>query len=1001
MAAGAVKATAGEGSSGDQLQQLADAASAKAADTGERVEVTRLRTETAETYANLDGSFTTEQYALPQRVRKGGKLVDIDTSLARNANGSYSAKATEVEVTFSGGGDGPLATVTRDGRSMSWSWPEPLPAPEADGDSVVYRDVLDDVDLKLKAGTAGFGQLLIVHNAEAAANPALAEIRMPLSTSGLSVDADEHGNLRAVNPAGQEVFTAPTPQMWDSTQPPAMFRSASATPPPAMFRSASATPPPAHEFEAPYGAQEAPVGVEITDGELALTPDAEVLAGPDTQYPVYIDPAVSGSREAWAIAYSSSPSTAYYNGNGWDEGDGNTTTKYARVGNPGDGTSRSFFRMDTNNLWNTSKVISSSIFRIQNSYSYSCTHKQVETWLTGAISSSTTWSKQPSWSTKLDTVNDAKGWSSDCPAGNLSFDVTSSAKQAASSKWANITLGLRATTEGDNLSYKRFDAGTAVLSTTYNTVPNAPTSLDTIPSTGCVTASPYPTIGNTDVYLTAKVSDADGGTVKAQFRLWGNNSYAGGAEIFNQIVSVTSGTVAKVKVPKATLQAALAAAGGIFGWKAQTLDATAASTWVPASGTCRFNFDPTRPSSPPAITSTEFPDGTDGWPEATGEARNPGVFKFTNGGITDVTSYEYWTDWDHTVRPATPATSNDPTDLAEVQLTPPSAGSMRVYVNSIDGAGNRSDRASYLFYANSPATPDKAGDLNGDNNADIYGIHGEGELWLYPGQGNGNLGTYTVVSNTNFNGASITHRGDWTNDGFEDLVASIPGEAGAKTLHVFPNNGVGWACTAIDEQADGHSQSCLYDMQELNTYDPANNHWSDADQILAIGDVDGPLDTDGDGTTDVPGFPDLLVKQGDLLWLYYGADTFYLDEFRAPVLVGNGAWSNYDLAAPGDRNGNGQVDLLARHKTNGELRLYQGTGPNGEGLGNGTASTVIGTGWTNTFRPLYTAVPDGGTDGKADIWATGSDTKLYLYSNLTGSGVTIGTGGWQNFQTIN
>ncbi|MFE9127278.1 FG-GAP-like repeat-containing protein [Streptomyces sp. NPDC007148] len=970
------------------MQQLTDAASAKAEDTGERVEVTRLRTETAETYANPDGSFTTDQYALPQRVRKGIKLVDIDTSLARNTDGSYSAKATEVEVTFSGGGEGPLATVTRDGRSMSWSWPKSLPAPEVDGDSVVYRDVLDDVDLKLKAGTAGFGQLLIVHSAEAAANPALAKIRMPLSTEGLSVDADAAGNMRAVNPAGQEVFTAPTPLMWDSTQPAA------------TLRTTGTTPPPAHEFEAPFGAQEAVVGVDIAGGELTLTPDTDVLTGPDTQYPVYIDPAVSGSREAWTIAYSSAPSTAFYNGNGWDEGDGNTTTNYARVGNPGDGTSRSFFRMDTNNLWNTNKVVSSSSFRIQNSYSYSCTPREVQLWLTGGISSSTTWSKPPSWSTKLDTVSDAKGWGSSCPAGNLAFDVTAGAKQAVSSKLASITLGLRATTESDALAYKRFDARTAVLSTTYNTVPNAPTGLDTVPSTGCDTASPYPAIGNTDVYLTAKVSDADGGTVKAQFRLWGNNNYAGGAEIFNQIVSVTSGTVAKVKVPKATLEAVLAQAGGIFGWKVQSLDATVASPWVPASGTCRFNFDPTRPSSPPVIASTDFPDGTDGWPETTGQARTPGIFKLTNGGITDVIKYEYWTDWDPTVRIATPKSTTDPADLAEVQLTPPSAGSMRVYVYSIDGAGNRSDRASYFFYANSLAIPDKAGDLNGDNNADIYGVRPDGELWLYPGQGNGYFGTYTVVSNANFNGASLTHRGDWTGDGFEDLIAAVPGEAGAKTLHVFPNNGRGWACTAIDEQADGHSQSCLYDQQELNTYDPANNHWANADQILAIGDVDGPLDTDGDGTADVPAFPDLLVKEGNLLWLYYGADTMYLDETRAPVLVGNGSWSNYDLAAPGDRTGNGHVDLIARHKTGGELRLYQGTGPDGEGLGDGAASTVIATGWTNTFRPLYTAVPDGGIDGRADIWATGSDGKLYLYSNLSGSGVAVGTSGWQNFQAI-
>lgn len=74
--------------------------------------------------------------------------------------------------------------------------------------------------------------------------------------------------------------------------------------------------------------------------------------------------------------------------------------------------------------------------------------------------------------------------------------------------------------------------------------------------------------------------------------------------------------------------------------------------------------------------------------------------------------------------------------------------------------------------------------------------------------------------------------------------------------------------------------------------------------------------------------------------------------------------------------------------------------PCGEGLGNGTASVIIGTGWTRSHRPLLTAFPDAGSDGKADIFATGGDDKLYLYSNLSGSGVAVGTSGWLDFQAL-
>ncbi|GAA2948388.1 hypothetical protein GCM10020227_14180 [Streptomyces flavovirens] len=111
--------------------------------------------------------------------------------------------------------------------------------------------------------------------------------------------------------------------------------------------------------------------------------------------------------------------------------------------------------------------------------------------------------------------------------------------------------------------------------------------------------------------------------------------------------------------------------------------------------------------------------------------------------------------------------------------------------------------------------------------------------------------------------------------------SSILGDGG-KTLQLYPNNGVGWACTDRDEQADGHSRSCLYESQELAVADEADNHWANADQILAISDVDGPLDTDNDGTIDVAGYPDLLVKEGDLLWLYYGSESLFHDATRAP-----------------------------------------------------------------------------------------------------------------------
>lgn len=319
-------------------------------------------------------------------------------------------------------------------------------------------------------------------------------------------------------------------------------------------------------------------------------------------------------------------------------------------------------------------------------------------------------------------------------------------------------------------------------------------------------------------------------------------------------------------------------------------------------------------------------------------------------------------------------------------------------VRTVDKGGNISDTTRYWFYANGPGTPDKPGDLNGDGIADFYGVRTDGDLWFYSGSGTGTLAPYTVASNQDFTGADVTRRGDWTQDGYEDLVALNAGTDG-KTLTVHPNNGFGYACSARNEQADGVSKACLYDEIRLSVFDPANNHWDNASQILAVGDVDGPLDTNADGVIDVPGHPDLLVKEAGRLWLFFGSADHRLDSGKEPVLVGTGGWSSFDIAAPGDRDKDGDVDLIARNSTNGELRFYPGT-KDGSGLGNGTTSTVIGTGWTTTNRPLLTAVPDANGDGTSDIWSTSGEGTLYFYPNATGSGTVVGSGGWSPFQDL-
>ncbi|MEG3629747.1 VCBS repeat-containing protein [Streptomyces poriticola] len=964
------------------------AALEKAEDSGAPVEVVSQRTETSQLFANPDGGFTQDTYVVPQWVRQNNKLVDIDPTLRKGSDGSLVTRATEVGVKFSGGGSGPLVTVTRDGRSMSWSWPKPLPVPEVELNEATYRDVMPGVDLKLRAGSGGFGQLFVVKDTAAAANPDLKSLRLTLDADGVEVSTDKHGNLKAVNPAGQELFTASPPRMWDSGKGKGL---------PALRSAAVA--PPSDEFEAGNGAKEATVPVTVAEQTLALTPDQELLTGKDTNYPVYIDPSVSGSREAWTIAYKRYPTSSYYNGKNWHNSDGSVGTSLARIGyeNHTNGTARSFFRMDSNNLWNTNKVISKSIFRIKNSWSWSCSNRTAEVWLTGSISSSTTWNHQPSWARKLDSVNDSKGYNSSCPAGNLAFDVTSAAKESVTKRWNNITLGLRAASETDVYAWKKFDIKTAVLSTTYNTVPDRPSGLYTSPSSGsnCGSTTPYTVIGNTDVTLAAKVSDRDGGTVKARFLLW-PTGHGGAENEINQTVSAASGTVAKLKATKAALAKLLTDAGvtgtGTFSWQVRAEDGALVSAW---STQCHFSFDATRPSNPPGVASTQFPDGSGGWPYNTASVRSQGTFTFTSGGIADVTKYEYWTSWDSTRRTATPSSAGG---SVSVELTPTVMGANQVYVKSYDKAQNSSDTAVYLLYANGPKTPDKPGDINGDGNADLWAIDEDGTLRRFYGSGDGKLAeAYANASNENWTSARITHRGDWTDDGYEDLIA-LRNDSTLDTnrLWIQPNNGYGYACTACT-----HGST----RQELTVYDPANNHWKDgAKQILGIGDVDGGMDTDGDGTEDVPGYPDLLVNDGEFIWLYYGNRDRRLDSDREPVLLAGpddpisadgSAINEVTLGAPGDWNGDGLADLVVRYERSdigGTLWVFH-AGQNE--FGNYDISlqqrTKIGWNWGSNTVPLFTLTPDADHSGNPlDFWCTtpGSGLLRFLGNHEADTGHT-------------
>ncbi|MFJ6660261.1 FG-GAP repeat domain-containing protein [Streptomyces sp. NPDC091377] len=996
--------TAAAADSGSTAVTAEERALKRAARTGEPVEVVAARSETSETHALPNGNLRTTQHTQPVRVKREGAWLPVDTDLAVRA-GRVAPKATPGDITFSAGGDTRLVTLADRGGELALTWPTSLPKPVLDGTTATYPEVFPGVDLAVRASVDGFSQALIVKTPEAASLPELNQVGFGLQVEGLDVRKDATtGTLQAVNAAGQTVFASSTARMWDSSG-----KEAEA-PPPAALRTAGTTATSAEPSPLTPGTKSSEVGVEVTDTKIVLTPDQKLLDAPDTKFPVYIDPRMTGTREAWTIAYKPHPTNSYWNGTGWSGG----TTNEARVGYESStgGTARSYFRVGSKFLAGV-KVIDAQ-FQITETHSWSCTPKPVELWLTNPISSKTTWNDQPTELARQDSRNYAHGNETyGCPNKAVDFTAKDAAVKAAAGKWSTVTFGLRAPKSAedakDEYSWKKFSPD-AKLIVEFNRLPKAPWALDTIPSTKvgtteCGNGSSYVTLGNTDVQLTAQVWDPDGGDVNVQFHLWatGKRDLPPGL-LFDKRVKVTvkasdsKGAQARVTVPKDLLTKNIGASNGQFSWKAQAedaADANFATDWTPTVGAngCRFGFDPNAPAVMPTVTSQNnlFPETAPGAEPVEGAlARTEGTFEFGANGVGDATKYLYDLDRTPPSKEAKPAAKGG---SATAKITPLTPGPHVLYVRIVDAGGNPGPVYPYRFYVKSPGVPDKPGDVNGDAAPDLFAVDGTGNLRLYGGTGNGRVATMLPLSSDGgWTNSLLTHRGDWTGDFYEDLVA----RRSDGKLWVYPNNGQG-------EFTDDTKQEVHFfpDAETEVALDPAT-----IKQIVSVGDITPDSETSN---------PDFVAVIGDQLWFLPGHAYGTVD---SGYLIGTRGWGVMQLASPGDVDGDGFVDLITRSTSTGELTVYRGTGRDADGdgvpdggtdpssLGSGSSRTPYGTGWTTTARPLFTASGDSDGDNIPDLWTTTANTTAGLEfipgrrTGVHGPPAVVGSGGWQSIKLI-
>ncbi|GGO66970.1 LamG-like jellyroll fold domain-containing protein [Nonomuraea cavernae] len=649
--------------------------------TGERVEVGSLRTETRTVHATPGGALVLEQHARPIRVRQDSRWVEVDTTLRRLPDGSVAPVATAARLRFSGGGAAPMATVTRGAKSLAVSWPGGLPAPALDGPTATYAEVLPGVDLHVTADVDGFSHVLVVKTRQAAQNGRLDRLRFALRAEGLSVRRSRGGGVEAVDRAGAEVFVAPVPLMWDSPATPDGRRAAPAVRP--------------GEGPAPGSRHEA-MGLELAGETLTLAPDRAMLTAPGTRYPVYLDPSVSAPRGSWTSVWKKYPTTNYLN-----------SSDVARVGHENETgqTNRSFFTMNTGTAIHGKQIVKATL-RTYETWSWSCTKKAVELWLTGAISKSTTWNNQPSWSQKLDTETVAKGWSSSCPAGGVEFDATAAAVKAAAANWGTITLGLRATSETDTYAWKKF-RNNPVLVVEYNSVPATPVAADawTDPGGPCVSGAARPVVGTATPKLWAKLRDADD-SVRGRFE-WQDAAGNPVGEWLTPMAS--SGNAFTASVP-----AGAYGDGSLIRWRVRAEDAITTGEWSPW---CELDVDTSEPGREPAVSSQRYPEN--GWGDGVGRA---GSFTFAANGAADVTAFLYGLN----TGPSTEVPADAPGGSATVRLTPSDDGPNVLSVRGKNAAGGLGPIRSYVFNVRdgtAPAGHWRLDEGQGTTAADSAGAH--------------------------------------------------------------------------------------------------------------------------------------------------------------------------------------------------------------------------------------------------------------------------------------
>ena len=965
------------------------AAQTEAVASGQDVSVESLTTETSTVTANPDGMFTSTTNVMPVRILRDGVWTPVDATLGANPDGTLSPKATPNGVTLSSGGSGPLVTLTnQDGHSMALTMPFALPAPTVSDDTAVYKSVLPGVDLSVSVtDQGGFSDVLIVHDATAAADPHIKQLTEAASTQGLTLSATDSGGMDATAADGSVAYVSPRPLMWDSsTLPDALTEIA-----PMAATAATGDAPARSSVDGPgEGANVNAVPMSTTSTGLTLAPDATVLNDPGTTYPVYIDPfsnpvsKVSGHYDEVYSSSTCSDSPQYDKPQPDGEGVG-----YQRWGGIcGTGMERSYYAIPTSGL-DPSMQVYDALITVSSTYaaSWDCSQDQpITLHTTGAIDSGTDWNNKPgtvddSYAAVKTTIPSAANSSSSCSNHTASFKVPDQAQRiakyhSASGDYWTVALYGNESTSSSNDDYLRMSSA-LTMTVKFDIPPDVPTSLHTVPAAAgadgaCVTsgdgwigAVTYSNSGsNVQLHSTVK-SNVSGENVRAIFHVWDRTvlDSSGNAQDDGSPATgyVAADTARDVNLPIGfTLKD-----GHEYGWDAYAQDNNSTlSLTSDKSDHCWFKTDFTPPDTPEVADNSDVPTVGTGSTASGIYTGSQTTFTVTaaDGAPSDssctptaclssgVDHFLWLLDSQPTATTGTPApltsTDSQGTATGKIPVILPTWGVHTLYVAAVDAAGNISQApASYTFTV--PWNPDTRitpGDISGDGVPDLLATTKSGDLELIPGD------TDPAQSATPAQTGQVS------------TAPAISGPVLVSTPADSPD-GTSWNNYLVAHRGNLHGA----DVDDLFAYNRKTS------QLYVVPNDLDPKDDSAAQLVPWSSFPGYIGKRA--------SDFVTKDPCQPTVPDSRCAGAGYDpttpwnitqLIAPGDVYGNQQHHPAVITVENGKLWIYQSD--NGKQLAD---PILLGDGdWSG-----LTLIAPGKFQGTPTLWARDNSTgALYSYS---------------------